>query len=87
MHASELWIHGLTPEEVNINDTKYGDYLQRVWSLFSCVSSGIHIKELEPRSAWQYLMSCARGAMLVSHSEEFGGLCPHTRSFLTKIFL
>lgn len=30
MHASELWIHDLTLEEVNKNDTKYGDYLQKV---------------------------------------------------------
>lgn len=39
MHASELWIHGLMHEEVNRNDTKFGDYSQRVWSLF-CLTVG-----------------------------------------------
>lgn len=50
MHASELWIHSLTLEEINRNDTKYGDYLQNGY-IFASVNSGIHIKELEPHLA------------------------------------
>lgn len=56
------------------------------------LNSGIHIKELEPGrkelfSLAIFNVSCARGAMLVSHSEEFRGLSSHIRSFLTKNFL
>lgn len=39
LFKSELWTHGLMHEEVNRNDTKFGDYSQRVWSLF-CLTVG-----------------------------------------------